>query len=191
MSLSFLTGKTTFVCNNDLIDSGYTYGVIQDDDFYIDDGAGNKILNPNRSYTHAYFGLGSYIKAQYLKKDLLPNFDLYARLELFYDYKKPKNMSWDDLSKTKYVSPLDENGQPYETVADLEGYSWLKKRAFETDLDFELKLDYRFSNHISANLALNLKWDTDYNGVGKWGHWQVYQMAGIQVFFSWKTPKEQ
>lgn len=194
VSVSFLTGKTTFVYNDDLIDSGYTYGVIQDDDFYIDidDGTGNmiQVLNPNRSYTHAYFGLGSYIKAQYLKKDLLPKFDLYARLELFYDYKKPKNMSWDDMSKSKYVSPLDDDGKPYETVEELEGYSWMKRRAFETDLDFELKVDYRFLDFLSANFTMNFKWDTDFNGVGRWGHWQVYQMAGVQIYFSHKTPKE-
>ena len=57
-------------------------------------------------------------------------------------------------------------------------------------LDFELKLDYRLSKHISANFATNLKWDTDFSGMGNWGHWQLYQMAGVQIFFSWKTPKE-
>lgn len=186
VSLSFLTGKTTFVFNDDLIDSNYTYGVIQNDDFYLADGS----LNPNRTYTHSYFALGSYVKAQYLKKDLLPNFDIYARLELFYDYKKPKNMSWGDLSKTKYIYAENSDGTPYEDATKLEGFNWLQRRAFETDLDFELKLDYRFSEFIAANFALNVKWDTDFNGVGKWGHWQVYQMAGIQVFFSWKTPKQ-
>ena len=76
-----------------------------------------------------------------------------------------------------------------ETWTDLQDFGWLKRRSFETDLDFELKLDYRFSKHISANFALNLKWDTDFNGMGNWGHWQIYQMAGIQVFFNWQTPK--
>lgn len=184
ISLSFLTGKTTFVCNDDLIDSGYAYGVIQDDDFYLADGT----LNPNRTHTHAYFGLGSYIKAMYLKKDILPNLDLYARLELFYDYKKPGNMSWDDLSKTKYVPTLNDDGTPYDDLESIKN-KWFRKRAFETDLDFELKLDYRFSTFLSANFAFNTKWDTDFNGIGKWGHWQVYQMAGIQVYFNWKTPK--
>ena len=89
VSLSFLTGKTTFVFNDDLIDSGYTYGVIQDDDFYNADGT----LNAARTYNHAYFALGSYLKAQYLKKDILPSLDLYARLELFYDYKKSSHMA--------------------------------------------------------------------------------------------------
>ena len=184
VSLSFLTGKTTFVCNDSLIAAGKTYGVIQPDDF--------DATNP-ATFTHAYFALGSYVKAQYLKKDILPSLDLYARAELFYDYKKPKNMGWADIdaydgvtdpASTKYV--LSDG----ETWTDLMDKGWFAKRAFETDLDFEVKLDYRFSKHISANFALNLKWDTDFSGMGKWGHWQVYQMAGVQVFFSWKTPKE-
>ena len=56
-------------------------------------------------------------------------------------------------------------------------------------MDFELKLDYRFSTFIAANFTLNLKWDTDFNGMGHWGHLQVYQMAGLQLFFNWKTPR--
>ena len=170
VSLSFLTGKTTFVYNDSLIAHGYNYGVIQDD--------------PTK-FTHAYFALGSYIKGLYLKKDILPNLDLYARAELFYDYKKPKNMAWGDNIATESKYTLAEG----ETWTDLQDFGWMKRRAFETDLDFELKLDYRFSKHISANFALNLKWDTDFAGMGNWGHWQIYQMAGIQVFFNWKTPK--
>lgn len=170
VSLSFLTGKTTFVYNDSLIAHGYNYGVIQEDP---------------ADFTHAYFALGSYIKGLYLKKDILPNLDLYARAELFYDYKKPKNMAWGDNMATdsKYALVGEE------TWTDLQDFGWLKRRGFETDLDFELKLDYRFSKHISANFALNLKWDTDFNGMGNWGHWQIYQMAGIQVFFNWQTPK--
>ena len=187
VSLSFLTGKTTFVSSDSLIANGYTYGVIQPDDF--------DATNP-ATFNHAYFALGSYVKGQYLKKDLLPKLDLYARIELFYDYLKTKNMAWDEMytvdavtglevpNKTKYV--LAEG----ETYADLAAKNWIQRRAFETDLDFELKLDYRFSDHIAANLALNMKWDTDFSGMGSWGHWQLYQMAGVQVFFSWKTPKE-
>ena len=179
VSLSFLTGKTTFVYDDSLIAADRTYGVIQPDNFDPTDP---------KTFSHAYFALGSYIKAQYLKKDLLPNLDLYARIELFYDYKKPHNMAWNTDATvmgtdSKYL--LAEG----ETWDNLSQYTWLKKRAFETDVDFEMKLDYRFSEHIAANFALNLKWDTDYSGIGKWGHWQVYQMAGLQVFFSWKTPK--
>lgn len=177
VSLSFLTGKTTFVMDDSLISKGINYGVIQDDDFNAADPS---------TFRHAYFALGSYIKALYLKKDILPKLDLYARLELFYDYKKPKNMSWDDLANSKYTPALDEEGNPYD---DLASFGWTKRRAFETDLDFELKLDYRLASFLSANFALNTKWDTDFSGIGKWGHWQIYQMAGIQVLFNWKTPK--
>lgn len=176
VSLSFFTGKTTFVYNDSLISAGKNYGVIQDDDYNSSDPS---------TFTHAYFALGSYVKLQYLRKDILPNLNLYARAEFFYDYKKPKNMAWDNMkNSSKYT--LGE-GESYEELAS---YNWLKKRAFETDLDFELKLDYRFASFISANLALNLKWDTDYSGMGKWGHWQVYQMAGIQFYLNLKTPKK-
>ena len=177
VSLSFLTGKTTFVYNDDLLADGRFYGVIQHDDFDPADPA---------TFVHTYFALGSYIKAQYLKKDILPNLDLYARAEIFYDYKKPKNMAWGDNMAEESKYSLTEG----ETWEDLQEYGWLRKRAFETDLDFELKLDYRLSKHISVNYATNIKWDTDFSGMGRWGHWQVYQMAGIQVFFSWKTPAE-
>ena len=178
VSLSFLTGKTTFVCDDELIHDSLFYGVIQKDNFDYTDAS---------TYTHAYFALGSYIKAQYLKKDLLPSLDLYARAELFYDYKKPENMAWGDATtmaaNSKYTLA---QGETWDDVANL---GWFGKRLFETDLDLEVKLDYRFSSHIAANFALNLKWDTDYSGMGVWGHWQIYQMAGVQVFFSWKTPK--
>ena len=158
VSLSFLTGKTTFVYNDSLIANGYNYGVIQNDDFNAADPS---------TFTHAYFALGSYVA------------------ELFYDYKKPKNMAWGDNMATDSKYALAEG----EQWTDLQNFNWMKKRGFETDLDFELKLDYRFSKHISANFALNLKWDTDFSGMGNWGHWQIYQMAGVQVFFNWKTPK--
>ena len=77
-----------------------------------------------------------------------------------------------------------------ETWADLAGYNWIQRRVFETDFDLEVKLDYRFSSHIAANFALNLKWDTDFSGMGRWGHLQLYQTAGLQVFFNWKTAKK-
>ena len=179
VSLSFLTGKTTFVCDDGLIHDSLFYGVIQKPTFDYTDAS---------TYTHAYFALGSYVKAQYLKKDILPKLDLYARAELFYDYKKPENMAWDSdptvmAANSKYT--LADN----ETWDDLAAMGAFKRALFMTDLDLEAKLDYRFSEHIAANFALNLKWDTDFSGMGKWGHWQIYQMAGVQVFFSWKTPK--
>lgn len=176
VSLSFLTGKTTFVYDNSLIAQGRNYGVLQDENFDPSDPT---------TFNHAYFALGSYVKAQYLKKDFLPNLDLYARAELFYDYKKPKNMAWGENMATESKYTLVED----ETWEALQSKSWLGKRAFETDLDFELKLDYRFSTFVSANFALNLKWDTDFSGMGKWGHMQVYQMAGVQFYLNIKTPK--
>ena len=168
VSLSFLTGKTTFVYNDSLIANGYNYGVIQE--------------TPGE-FTHAYFALGSYVKALYLKKDILKNLDLYARAELFYDYKKPKNMHWGDGMETESKYILAEG----ETWDGLKSYNAAKRFAFMTDLDFELKLDYRMSSFLSANFVLNTKWDTDFSGMGKWGHWQIYQMAGIQLYFNWKT----
>lgn len=185
VSLSFLTGKTTFVYNDSLIAAGRNYGVLQNDDF--------DKTNPS-TFTHVYFALGSYVKLQYLKKDILPNLDLYARAELFYDYKKPKNMAWDAIDA--YTSgSVDAPASKYtlsdgETWEDLQGKNWLGKRIFESDLDFELKLDYRFSSFLSANFALNLKYDPDFSGMGKWGHMQVYQMAGIQFYLNMKTPKK-
>ena len=181
VSLSFLTGKTTFVCDDQLIHDSLFYGVIQKDDFDYTDPA---------TYTHAYFALGSYVKAQYLKKDLLPKLDLYARAELFYDYNKSlfgNNMGWGTAAEMEANSKYTlAEGEEWADVAALK---WFGRRLFETDLDLELKLDYRLSEHIAANFALNLKWDTDFSGMGRWNHWQVYQMAGVQVYFSWKTPK--
>lgn len=182
ISLSFLTGKTTFVCNDSLIVKGHGYGVIQEETFDPTNPATYDKIK------HAYFGLGSYVKAMYLKKDLLPNLDLYARFELFYDYLKPKNMNWEDVSKTKYTVALNDDGTPYDDLEEIKK-SWFKKRSFETDIDFELKLDYRFSSFLSANFVLNTKWDTDFSGIGKWGHWQVYQMAGLQLYFNWPKKK--
>ena len=176
VSLSFLTGKTTFVYNDSLIAAGRNYGVLQDENFRRNDPT---------TFKHAYFALGSYVKAQYLKKDILKNLDLYARVELFYDYKKPKNMAWGENMATEAKYTLVEG----ETWADLQDKGWFARRAFETDLDFELKLDYRFSSFISANFALNLKWDTDFSGMGNYGHLQVYQMAGVQFYLNVKTPK--
>jgi len=201
VSLSFLTGKTTFVCNDWFIINGYNYGVIQND---IDDP--KRPFDPAKEETYkniknAYFALGSYVRAQYLKKDIVPNLDLYARIELFYDYQKPKNMGWKSIeANTKWYDPADGTGAKTKytgvEVTNQEGFdllkskNWLRRRAFETDLDMEVKLDYRFSNHIAANFALNLKYDTDFAGMGRGGHWQLYQLAGVSLFFNWKTPKE-
>ena len=202
VSLSFLTGKTTFVCNDWFIIDGLNYGVVQNEP---DDP--KKPFDPAKPETYkniknAYFALGSYIKAQYLKKDVLPNLDVYARIELFYDYSKPKNMGWKSIDAADhfYTGVEGDNGARtkytgVERTAEggfekLKGMNWLQRRAFETDVDMELKLDYRFSSHIAANFALNLKYDTDFSGMGRGGHWQLYQLAGVQLFFNWKTPQQ-
>lgn len=200
VALSFLTGKTTFVCNDWFIINGYNYGVIQNDK---DDP--KKPFDPEKEETYkniknAYFALGSYIRAQYLKKDIVPNLDLYARIELFYDYHKPKNMGWKNIdANTKWYDDADGTGaktkytgveaQSQDGFDRLKGKNWIQRRAFETDLDMEVKLDYRFSSHIAANFALNLKYDTDFSGMGRGGHWQLYQLAGVSLFFNWKTPR--
>ncbi len=194
VALSFLTGKTTFVCNDHFIIDGLNYGVIQNDP--DDPKAPFDPANPDtyKNIKNSYFALGSYIRAQYLKKDLLPNLDLYARLELFYDYQKPANMGWKSIDTATSWATARTKYTGFETTSQ-EGFERMKKLnpiqrfAFETDLDFEIKLDYRFSEHIAANFATNLKYDTDFSGIGRGGHWQLYQMAGVQVFFSWKTPK--
>lgn len=194
VSFSFLTGKTTFVFDDTLIVHGKNYGVIQDKSFDKDDPTTYGNIN------HVYFALGSYIKAQYLKKDILPHLDLYARLELFYDYQKSKNMGWQSIAASTFWSQTDGDGGAETSYTGVEtenqagfdrlkSMNWWQRRAFETDLDIELKLDYRFAEHIAANFALNLKYDTDFSGMGRGGHWQLYQMAGLQVFFNWKTPK--
>ena len=81
VSLSFLTGKTTFVCSDSLIAHGYNYGVIQDSARYARTGR----------YNYAYTGVGSYIKF-YMKKDIAKNLNLYVRAEMFYDYMKCSNL---------------------------------------------------------------------------------------------------
>ncbi|MBR1850223.1 MAG: DUF3078 domain-containing protein [Bacteroidales bacterium] len=180
VSLSFLTGKTTFVTNDILIADGRYYGVIQPNNFDPSDPS---------TFDHAYFALGSYIKLFYLKKDILPKLDLYARAEFFYDYKKPSNMAWSNdpvvmSNDSKYT--LSTGTDTWQRLSEM---SWVQRRWFETDVDFELKLDYRLSSHIAANFSMNLKHDTDFSGMGAWGHWQIYQMAGVQIFFDFKTPR--
>lgn len=176
LTLSFLTGKTTFNLDDSLIANGYDYGVLKGRsyDYYV---------NNNLSIPHAYFGLGSYVKFWY-KKDIAKNLNLYFRAELFYDYLKPGNMHWGEISNV----PGDEYF--VENYDELSGKNWLGKRAWETDIDLELKLDYRFSNWLSANLGVMTKWDTDYSGKGTLGHWQLYETFGLQIYWNWKTPKE-
>ena len=162
-SLSFLSGKTTFVVDDSLIAAGYGYGVIQDSN---DMAKG--------IYNHSYFGLGSYVKFFY-KKDVTKHLNIYTRLELFYDYRKPSLMDWEHMNP--------DNKDYRETF-------W-GRRAFETDVDCEMTLTYKFNSWLSMYFSLNMKYDTDYSGKdGMLDRWQLYQNAGIQVYFNWKRDQK-
>lgn len=173
IALSFLTGKTTFVCNDSLIAQGYDYGVIQ------------KNANPAvDGYTHAYFGLGSYVKFYY-KKDIAKNLNFYTRVELFYDYRKPGLLDWQTLDDQLAAGTISQ--AKYDEMNDR---GWLGKRAFETDFDWELALTYHFSSWLAANFSVNMKYDTDFSGMGRLGRWQMYQSAGVQIYFNWKHDQQ-
>lgn len=168
VAFSFLTGKTTFVYDDSLIASGYNYGVVQDDD--------------STSFEHSYFGLGSYVKFFY-KKDIAKNLNLYTRLELFYDYRKPGILKWNELQP-----PADESDAYRQFVyQEMAGRNFISRRIYETDLDFEVTLNYRFNAFLSAYFTLNVKYDTDFMGYqGLMNRWQIYQGAGVQLYFNWK-----
>ncbi|MBR1792173.1 MAG: DUF3078 domain-containing protein [Bacteroidales bacterium] len=151
VSVSFLSGKTTFVYSQDVIDAGQRYGVDTTD--------GNR----------AYFALGTYIKF-YFKKDIAKNLNLYAKMELFYDYNKPKHVDW-----TQWGDP-----SPYDTYIKQLG----KALIHETDVNFELTANYNLTNYCAVTASLNMKYDTDYAGIGSYGHWQLYQTAGLRVFMN-------
>lgn len=165
-SYSFLTGKITFVDNQKLID-------------YALDTTGGKEAQPQlygvdiADGRRSYAALGSYLKF-YFKKDLFQGFNLYARLELFYDYRKPSLINWD----------APENLQ-YDTYGKRLGRCLIH----ETDVDLETKLEYRFNRFFAAYIGLCLKYDTDFGKSGRYGMWQLYQSAGLQLYFHWKTPK--
>lgn len=180
VSLSFLTGRTTFVCSDSLIRSGYNYGVMQDTD-YLTTG----------HYRHAYFGLGSYVKF-YMKKDIAKNLNLYLRAEVFYDYMKTSN--------------LRREADVRQELIDNNFGTWSRGRQFaftlwhEMDFDLEVKLEYRFSSWLAAYAGFQMRYDSDFRSVnessqnvlnkGAMGALQFFQTAGLQVYFNWKTPKE-
>ena len=181
LTLSFLTGKTTFVLDEDVIAAGQLYGV---------DTTGGK---------RVYAGLGSYVKFYY-KKDIAKNLNLYTRLELFYDYRKPKyhdNQMPDDLTTPEADWPYAAWGYNMASSGAPEGF-WKRNLytiGHDTDIDFELKLEYRFSSWLAAYCTSRLKYDSDFNGVATFlghenSHWQYYQGAGVQIYFNWKTPKK-
>ncbi|MDR1005800.1 MAG: DUF3078 domain-containing protein [Bacteroidales bacterium] len=65
---SFLTGKTTYVGDDRLLQSG--------------------ILGFTQPDKHWYFSLGSFVKF-FFQKDIFTNINLMAKVEFFYDYSKP------------------------------------------------------------------------------------------------------
>ena len=180
LSLSFLTGKTTFVCSDSLIKNGYNYGVIQDTDFLT-----------TGHYRHAYFGLGSYVKF-YMKKDIAKNLNLYVRAELFYDYMKRSNLQRESGIRQELV----ENGYGNWNYGKKLGYCLYH----EMDFDLEVKLEYRFSSWLAAYAGFQMRYDSDFRSVnelsqnvmnkGAMGALQFFQTAGLQIYFNWKTPKE-
>jgi len=178
LSLSFLTGKTTFLLDQNVIDAGQLYGV---------DTTGGK---------RVYAGLGSYIKFYY-KKDILQNLNFYTRLELFYDYRKPKYH--DGITSGEFGSWVEGNTTENDSWLKDNGKSALARTGhclrYDTDIDWEMKLEYRFSSFLAAYFTTRLKYDSDFNGraplFGKQDSpWQFYQGAGVQLYFNWKTPKK-
>jgi hypothetical protein len=76
---SFLTGKTSYIGDHRLLDSGvlgYTDPVTIDP------------ITGQRQYTNWYFSLGSFVKL-FFQKNIFTNVNLMAKLEFFYDYAKP------------------------------------------------------------------------------------------------------
>lgn len=176
VSLSFLTGKTTFLLDENVVAAGQLYGV--------------DTTNGKRTYA----GLGSYIKFYY-KKDIARNLNLYTRLELFYDYRKPNYH--DGIAAGTFGSWNAADAADSDTWLRENGRSAMARTAhclrYDTDVDFELKLEYRFSNFLAAYFSSRFKYDSDFNGTAALfgnpdSHWQFYQSAGVQIYFNWKTP---
>lgn len=183
LSLSFLTGKTTFLLDDRVIDAGQLYGV--------DTTGGRRV----------YAGLGSYVKFYY-KKDIAKNLNFYTRIELFYDYRKPH---YRDLNTQNVLDALadgesyvgDYNTWPTDMVDGAIPSGFLSRTGYslmhDTDIDFEFKLEYRFSNFFAAYLKARLKYDSDFNQMSTLfpnTYWQLYQSAGVQIYFNWKTPND-
>ncbi|MBR1517279.1 MAG: DUF3078 domain-containing protein [Bacteroidales bacterium] len=153
-SISFLSGKTTMVFDEEVINAGQLYGI---------DTTGGKRM---------YQAIGSYIKF-YFKKDIFTNFNLYTKLELFYDYNKPDHVNWDNESPA------------YDTYIKRLGRCMIH----ETDVNFEITANYKITRRCALTASLNMKYDTDFARVGQYGHWQMYQTAGLRLFFNWKHPE--
>ncbi|MDY5968528.1 MAG: RecX family transcriptional regulator [Bacteroidales bacterium] len=170
ISFSFLTGKTTFLLNEDVVAAGQFYGV--------DTSGGARI----------YAGLGSYFKF-YFKKEVAKNLLFYTRLELFYDYRKPRYH--DNITRNDPVAY-----GAWDDVSMMDANAW-KRGTYclfhDTDIDFEYKLEYRFNNWLACYTALHTKYDSDFAGTHRFfgkedSHWQLYESTGVQIYFNWKTP---
>ncbi|MBQ0016391.1 MAG: hypothetical protein KBT04_05355, partial [Bacteroidales bacterium] len=112
-----------------------------------------------------YLALGSYFKF-YFKRDIFPNFNLYMKLELSYDYNKVRRVDWS----------LDPE---YVTT---EERTW-RSIFHHTDINLECSINYKLSKWLAISGTLNMKYDTDYANVGSFGHWQMYQLAGLRFFY--------
>ena len=121
----------------------------------------------------------------YYKKDIAKNLNFYTRVELFYDYRKPGLLDWQTLDDQLAAGTISQ--AKYDEMNDR---GWLGKRAFETDFDWELALTYHFSSWLAANFSVNMKYDTDFSGMGRLGRWQMYQSAGVQIYFNWKHDQQ-
>lgn len=65
---------------------------------------------------------------------------------------------------------------------------------YDTDVDFEFSVEYRFLRWLAASLSCKVKYDTDFatDGVpnsGRFGLCQFYQTAGLKFYFIYRTPK--
>lgn len=174
VSLSFLTGKTTFLLDEDVVNAGQLYGV--------DTSNGKRV----------YAGLGSYVKF-YFKKDIAKNLNFYTRLELFYDYRKP----WyhDHVTMGNFGAWEDDTWRKKDDGGTKSGFSRTGYCVrYDTDVDLEFKLEYRFSSFLAAYLASRFKYDSDFDGSARFffdpnSPMQFFQSAGLQIYFNWKTPK--
>lgn len=123
--------------------------------------------------------IGSYFKF-YFMKDILPKLNLYAKAEFFYDYNKPRLLN-------------KAGTMPSDKTSTLQQFAYCL--AYETDVDFESTVAYRFSNNLALSFSFRLRYDTDFmkNGEisqGKFGKWQVYQWSGIELYLNWKKTSE-
>lgn len=124
---------------------------------------------------NSYAAVGSYLKF-YLKKEVLPKLNLYTRVEFFFDYFKPERRDWSIVPEKFQKNGFTRFGYCLQ---------------YDTDIDVEFTLEYRFLRWLAAYFTCNVKYDTDFatNGIpnsGDFGLCQVYQSAGVQFYFNYK-----